>query len=210
MTILGLASVGSGAFGIAALRALTTMSIGFSNSVAFESTFRTTCSSFLISTGAGLFGVGSDGGSLIFDCTGVNSCSFNLDSVISLKGVACLDCSSGDFEGCGVGMGGSISVFSSGVMETRDFRLARTFFTLRRLGGDAFLEGEGDSTGALLSSGLKTWDGSTDDTTDSLTRVRRPFVVRGVAGVSVVVFRLELRLVRAGAGVNSSSLSSAV
>ena len=99
--------------------------------------------------------------------------------------------------------------FSSGVTEARLFRLARTFFTLLRFGGEAFFEGEGASEGALLSARLKMWEGWTDGSTASLALVFRVRTDFGIFGASVVLLR-EALLIRVGAGVNSSPLSSSV
>ena len=141
---------------------------------------------------------------------GVGGASLIFDSVISESGVDRLARGSGEVDVFGVGNGGGISEVPSGVMETRLFRLARTFLILLRFGGDTFLEGDGASEDVLFSVGLKIWEGSTvEGSTDSLALVLRLLAVRGVAGTSVVFLRGAL-LVRVGAGVNSSPLSSSI
>jgi hypothetical protein len=92
-----------------------------------------------------------------------------------------------------------------GAIDIRLFLFARTLCLplVVRFLGDAFFTGEAGSLEPMFSDASKISDGSID----SLARVRRILVpVRGVGGSSTVL-RREARVVRAGAGVNSSSLS---
>jgi hypothetical protein len=126
---------------------------------------------------------------------------------MSVSGVPCRDCASGDMDGRGVGRGGAKSGASDAI-DIRDvtllFRAARAAVALLRFGGDFFVGDSGSS--ATLSGGLKIWLGSTD----SLARVVLRATVRrfGVVASPPAVFRLGDRVVRAGAGVKSSSSSS--
>lgn len=129
--------------------------------------------------------------------TGRGVCSLIVFSVMSVKGVLCRGAGSGDSVGCGVGSGGCSSGVS-GMIETLLLRAALASFTDRRLGA-AFLEGDIGS-GATLSGGLKTCEGSTD----SLALLRLAVLVLGVA--ATVRRRGDAR-VFLGAGVNSSSSS---
>lgn len=111
---------------------------------------------------------------------------------------------SGEADAWGVGSGGGRSSSKSVAMDTREalLFLARASLTLRRLGGD-FLVGDSGSSVTSSGGGLKTCDGSIDDS----TVVRRAAVrLRVVASPSV--FRLGDPLLVLGAGVNSSSSSS--
>lgn len=127
-------------------------------------------------------------------------CSLIVFSVMSVKGVPCREVGSGDSEGSGVGSGGSNSGVS-GMIETLLLRAALASFTDRRLGA-AFLEGDSDS-GATLSGGLKTCEGSTDSLALDCLAVL-------VLGVAATVLRLGDARVFFGAGVNSSSSLSSL
>jgi hypothetical protein len=110
----------------------------------------------------------------------------------------------GDSEGFGVGREGASSAMLVAVDILLFLMLARTLCRGARFRGDAFFVGEVGAEGSSVSAGLNICEGSTD----SLILVRRVLVaVLGVI-VSSAVFRLEVRVVLAGAGVNSSSLSS--
>ena len=121
--------------------------------------------------------------------------------MISASGVPCNSEGSGDWDGCGVGRGGS-----SGVEEMRELRVGALFL----FRGDALFEGDSGSC-CTLCSGSKFSGGSTFSFARLL--LDRPPVL-GVA-MEFVVFLLDagafrgLRLV-AGAGVKSSSLSSCI
>ena len=94
-----------------------------------------------------------------------------------------------------------------GIGGTADERRLLAPAALLRFRGDAFLVGDVGSLGRLLSSGSNIWEGSMP----SPVFVLLPRVVfLGDRSMFAVVCRLvDLRgLVRLGAGVNSSSLSS--
>jgi hypothetical protein len=96
-----------------------------------------------------------------------------------------------------VGKGGG----SSGTVDV--LRLPRGATALFRFRGDAFLDGDEGSLGAILSSGSNICDGSIPSPVFALRP--RAFLV-GDASVFVVVWRREDFLgLRFGAGVNSSS-----
>jgi hypothetical protein len=133
---------------------------------------------------------------------GLGVCSLIAVSVISVKDVSCRDAGSGDSEGSGVGRGGCSSGVS-GRIETLLFRAALASFTDRRFGA-AFLEGDNNGSGATLSGGLKTCEGSTD----SLARGRLAVLALGVA--ATVLRRGDARVFLGGAGVNSSSSLSSL
>jgi hypothetical protein len=133
---------------------------------------------------------------------GLGVCSLIAVSVISVKDVSCRDAGSGDSEGSGVGRGGCSSGVS-GRIETLLFRAALASFTDRRFGA-AFLEGDDNGSGATLSGGLKTCEGSTD----SLARGRLAVLALGVA--ATVLRRGDARVILGGAGVNSSSSLSSL
>lgn len=189
MTVRDVGSAGCCESGIAAARVRTTMSIGFPSAVELMSSLPTRCG--------------------CSDCeSGRRVCSLTVVSVISARGVALRERASGEAEGCGVGRVGETSVASSVASsgatdtETRLLRTVRAVLTLLRFGGDAVLEGEVGFPGRL-SGGLNICDGST------LARgCRERVAVRGVVVRSAVLRLLEAAVLRAGAGVYSSSALS--
>lgn len=117
---------------------------------------------------------------------------------------------SGEAEGLGVGSTGAKNEgASSAIMGTLDILLFLMFARTLCLGalffGGAFFVGDAGAAASSSSVGENICDGSTD----SLALVRRVLLVAGVnMEVSFAGFRLVVRVVLAGAGVNSSSLSS--
>jgi hypothetical protein len=169
-----LGPVGSSASGITCDLDLMTMSAGFPRTTPIEGTFE---ASFLIATG---------GGDRLIALV-----------VISASGVFSRCRGSGEADGVGVGNGGGIL----GIVEVR--RPPRPAAPLFRLRGEAFLDGDAGSLGAILSSGLKICDGSIPSPVFAL-RVGSFFL--GEVSTFVVVCRREDFLgLRFGAGVNSSS-----
>ena len=217
MTSRAFGPVGSSTFGRAACRVRTTISIGFSKFVTCELTFMTSgffsaatgvCSLIALSviSARGVASrfdtrgdVGDDNG-LSVDSEPTSEGAFSVFSEFSVISGA------GETDGSGVGrMDGFSSAMGllSGAIDMRVLRLARMLCLPTLLRGDAFFTGEAGSSGATFSDASKISDGSID----SLARVLRVLPpVLGVGGSSTV-FRLEPRVVRAGAGVNSSSLS---
>lgn len=117
---------------------------------------------------------------------------------------------SGEAEGFGVGSSGAKNEgASSAMLGALDILLflmfARTLCRGARFFGGAFFVGDTGAEASSSSIGVNICDGSTD----SLALVRRVLLVAGVnIEVSFAVLRLVVRVVLAGAGVNSSSLSS--
>lgn len=111
---------------------------------------------------------------------------------------------SGDSEGFGVGSVGASSAIVVAVDILLFLIFARTLCRGARFLGDAFLVGDVGAEGSSLPTGAKICEGSTD----SLILVLRVLVVDLGVIVSSATFRLGARVVLAGAGVNSSSLSS--
>jgi hypothetical protein len=174
MTIRDLGPVDSSTAGIACDLDLMIMSTGFSITTSMEGIFD---ASFLIAAG---------GGDLLIALP-----------VISANGVLSRCRGSGEVDGAGVGSGGGMS----GIAEVR--RLARPAAALFRLRGDALLDGDVDSLGAVLSSGSNICDGSMPSPVFAL-RLRAFFV--GDVSTFAVVCRREVFLgLRFRAGVNSSS-----
>jgi hypothetical protein len=117
--------------------------------------------------------------------------------VMSASGVLSRCRGSGETDGTGVGSGGGIS----GIAEVR--RVPRPVAALFRFRGDALLDGDAGSLGAMLSSGSNICDGSMPSPVFAL-RLRASFL--GDVSTFVVVCRREVFLgLRFGAGVNSSS-----
>jgi hypothetical protein len=111
---------------------------------------------------------------------------------------------SGDSEGFGVGSEGASSAILGALDILLFLILARTLCLGARFFGEAFFVGDAGAEGSSVSAGLKICEGSTD----SLILVRRVLVVLLGVMVSSTVFRLVVRVVLTGAGVNSSSRSS--
>lgn len=117
---------------------------------------------------------------------------------------------SGDAEGFGVGSTGAKNEGApSATLGALDILLFLMFARTLCLGalffGGAFFVGDAGAAASSSSVGVNICDGSTD----SLALVRRVLLVAGVnSEVSFAVFRLAVRVVLAGAGVKSSSLSS--
>lgn len=174
MTIRGVGPVGSSANGTACDLDLMMISAGFSRITPIEGILE---ASFLTATG---------GGDLLIALL-----------VMSASGVLSRCCGSGEVDGAGVGNGGGMS----GITEV--YRLPRPAAALFRFRGDALLDGDVGSTGAMLSSGSKICDGSMPSPVFVL-RVRALLLgdVSTFADVCRRVFFLGLRF---GAGVNSSS-----
>ena len=210
MVIRALGATGSCDWGMPSAFVRTTMSMGFSSLLTDGSTFFTpTFSTLTVRTFSSSPVASSSSGGVTRRAVGFGVFSLIVDSVISFKGVACRDAASGDAVACGVG--GSCDSSTSGAIDTlgaRLLRAARASFTLRRLGGDFLVGDNGSST--TLSGGLKICDGSICETSicdASTVRLAPAARLRGVVAVAVpVVLRLgDARVVRAGAGVNSSS-----
>lgn len=111
---------------------------------------------------------------------------------------------SGDSDGFGVGSKGTSSAIVVALDTLLFLIFARTLCRGARFRGDAFFVGDVGAEGSSLPAGANICEGSTD----SLILVRRVLVVVFGVIVSSACFRLEVRVVLAGAGVNSSSLSS--
>jgi hypothetical protein len=132
---------------------------------------------------------------------------FSVDSDPTSEGAFSVSSGSGEIDGCGVGSeeGSSAIGFVVGALDVRVFLFARMLclpLVVRFLGED-FFTGETGSVGDTFSEASNISEGSIDSVALDF-RVRPP--VRGVGGSSTVL-RLEPRVVRAGAGVKSSSLS---
>lgn len=127
--------------------------------------------------------------------------SLTLALVMSDKGVPGT-VGSGDADGLGVGIAGGMSAVAG---------LADLGATLLRFLGEGFFGAVSSSAGAMaVWSGSRTSVGSMP--ADAWIFLGRPGL-RGVVGASVMVFLLpavDRRGLRAGAGVKSSSLSSAI
>lgn len=133
---------------------------------------------------------------------------FRVDSDPTSDGVFSASSGSGESEGSGVGKddGSSSGIgFEAGAIDVRAFLFARILCLppAVRFLGEAFFTGDNGSVFSAFSVASNISEGSIVSVARDL-RVRPP--VRGVAGSSAV-FRLVPRVVLAGAGVNSSSLS---
>lgn len=117
---------------------------------------------------------------------------------------------SGEAEDFGVGSTGAKNEgASSAMLGAFDILLFLMFARTLCLGalffGGPFFVGDAGAAASSSSVGVNICDGSTD----SLALVRRVLLVAGVNNeVSFAFFRLVVRVVLVGAGVNSSSLSS--
>ena len=120
---------------------------------------------------------------------------FRAFEVISASGLPGRLSGSGEAGGSGVALGGSVGV-------TEDLRL-REGAALFRFLGEALLDGEAGSLGAMLSSGSKIWVGSIPSPVFVLLD-RADFRGEGLT-FAVVCRRVDLRGLLLGAGVNSSS-----
>jgi hypothetical protein len=117
---------------------------------------------------------------------------------MSARGWLCRLIGSGELGASGVGAGGNAG--------TADDLLLREGAALLRFLGDAFFEGDAGSLGPMLSSGSNIWVGSMASPV-FVRRDRADFLGDGWM-FAVVCRRVDLRGLRLGAGVNSSSWSS--
>ncbi len=119
---------------------------------------------------------------------------------MSVNGVACVCGRFGEMEASSVGKGG----IGGAIEDLRPFR-GEVLFRFR---GEGLLDGEVGSLGARLSSGSNIWVGSIPSPVLALRALADRF---GVAlTLAVVCLLVDLRGLRFGAGVNSSSLSSLI
>jgi hypothetical protein len=120
---------------------------------------------------------------------------FSALDVMSASGLLCRFSGSGDSGGSSVAVGGNDG--------TADDRLLREGAALFRFLGDAFLDGDAGSLGAMLSSGSNICVGSMPSPV--LVRLDRADFLGEGSMFAVVCRRVDLRGLRFGAGVNSSS-----